>query len=67
LDPTDPGAADQVIDEAIAANPKSAELLQAKGEVLWSHGNADGAVHLFGEVLKIDPDNLLARLSRANG
>jgi putative PEP-CTERM system TPR-repeat lipoprotein len=55
-----------VIDEAIAANPKSAELLQVKGDMLWSRGDANGAVRLFGEALEIDPDYQLARLSRAN-
>ena len=55
-----------MIDEAIAANPKSAELLQVKGDMLWSRGDANGAVRLFGEALEIDPDFSLARLSRAN-
>jgi putative PEP-CTERM system TPR-repeat lipoprotein len=55
-----------VIDEAIAANPKSAELLQVKGDMLWSRGDASGAVRLFGEALEIDPDYQLAHLSRAN-
>src|SRR5207302_11032107 len=50
----------------IAANPKSAELLQVKGDMLWSHGDANGAVRLFSEALEIDPDHRLARLSRAN-
>ena len=56
----------RVIDEAIAVNPKSAELLQIKGDMLWSRGDADGAVRLFDEALEIDPDYQLARLSRAN-
>ncbi len=55
-----------VIDEAIADNPKSAELLQVKGEMLWSRRDANGAVQLFGKALEIDPDYQLARLSRAN-
>ena len=66
LSGTRPEEADSVIDEAIAANPKSAELLQVKGEMLWSRGDANGAVRLFGEALEIDPDYQLARLSRAN-
>jgi putative PEP-CTERM system TPR-repeat lipoprotein len=58
--------ADRVIDEAIADNPQSAQLIQVKGEMLWSRGDAAGAVRLFGEALKIDPNYQLARLSRAN-
>jgi|SRR5271165_429221 len=58
--------ADRVIDEAIDANPQSAQPLQVKGEMLWSRGDAAGAVRLFGEALKIDPHYQLARLSRAN-
>jgi putative PEP-CTERM system TPR-repeat lipoprotein len=66
LSGTRPEEAVEVIDEAIAANPKSAELLQVKGDMLWSRGDASGAVRLFGEALEIDPDYQLARLSRAN-
>ncbi len=66
LNGTRPEEAAEVIDEAIAANPKSAELLQVKGDMLWSRGDANGAVQLFGEALEIDPDYQLARLSRAN-
>ena len=66
LNGTDPMAADQVIDEAIAANPNSAEPAQVRGEMLSSRGDAYRAVQVFDEVLKIDPENLRARLSRAN-
>ena len=66
LNRTRPKEADRVIDEAIADNPQSAQLIQVKGEMLWSRGDAAGAVHLFGEALKIDPNYQLARLSRAN-
>lgn len=61
-----PGDADGVIDAAIVANPQSAELLQVKGDMLWSRGDATGAMRLFGEALKIDPSYQLARISRAN-
>ena len=61
-----PAEADQVIDEAIAANPQAAELLQVKGEMQWSRGDAAGALQLFGKALEIDPKYQLARLSRAN-
>ncbi len=66
LSATRPAEAIGVIDEAIAANPKSAELLQVKGDMLWSRRDANGAVQLFGKALEIDPDYQLARLSRAN-
>jgi putative PEP-CTERM system TPR-repeat lipoprotein len=63
---TKPEEADKVIDEAIAADPHSAEALQVKGEMLRSRGDQDGALQLFDEALKIDPKNTLAHLSRAN-
>ena len=63
---TKPEEAAKFIDEAIAANPRSAEALQVKGEMLRSRGDQDGAVRLFDEALKLDPKNLLAHLSRAN-
>src|SRR5438445_347252 len=66
LTKTNPEEADKLIDEAIAASPRSAEFLQVKGDMLQLRGDADGAVRLFDEALKIDPKNILAHLSRAN-
>jgi len=66
LTKTSPDEADRLIDEAIAANPRSAEMLQVKGEMVQARGDTDGAMRLFDEALKIDPKNLLAHLSRAN-
>ena len=66
LSGTRPEEAVGVIDEAIAGNPKSTELLQVKGDMLWSRGDANGALQLFGEALEIDPDYQLARIGRAN-
>ena len=66
LSGTRPEEAVRVIDEAIAATPKSAELLQVKGDMAWSRGDVNGALRLFSEALEIDPDHQLARLSRAN-
>jgi hypothetical protein len=40
-------AAERVINDVIAANPQSAELRRVKGEMLWSHGESNAAVHLF--------------------
>jgi len=62
---TKPEEADKFIDQAIAADPLSAEALQVKGEMLRSRGDQAGALRLFNEALKIDPKNVLARLSRA--
>ena len=61
-----PAEADKLIDEAIAADPRSAEALQVKGEMLRTRGNQEGAMRLFDQALKIDPKNLSAQLSRAN-
>jgi putative PEP-CTERM system TPR-repeat lipoprotein len=63
---TKPAEADKLIDEAIAANPRSAEARQVKGEILRSRGDQEGAMRLFDEALKIDPRNVSALLSRAN-
>jgi cellulose synthase operon protein C len=61
-----PDEADKLIDQAIAADPHSAEALQVKGEMLRSRGDQEGAIRLFDEALKIDPKSVLAHLSRAN-
>ena len=63
---TKPAEADKLIDGAIAADPRSAEALQVKGEILRSRGDQEGAMRLFGEALKIDPKNVSALLSRAS-
>src|SRR6266436_469306 len=63
---TKPAEADKLIDEAIAANPRSAEARQVKGEMLRSRGDQEGAMRLFDEALKIEPKNTSAHLSRAN-
>jgi putative PEP-CTERM system TPR-repeat lipoprotein len=63
---TKPAEADKLIDEAIVANPHSAEALQVKGEMLRSRGDQQGAMQRFDEALKIDPKNTLAHLSRAD-
>jgi cellulose synthase operon protein C len=65
LSGTKPAEADKLIDEAIAAAPRSAEALRVKGEMLRSRGDQEGAMRLFDEALKIDPKNVSAHLSRA--
>src|SRR5271167_3918104 len=66
LSGTKPAEADKLIDEAIAANPHSAEALQVKSEMLRSRGDQEGALRLLDEALKIDPQNTSAHLSRAD-
>ena len=66
LNRQDPEEADKLIDAAIAANPRSTEILQVKAEMLQSRGDQDGAMRLFDEALKIDPKDLQAHLGRAN-
>jgi Tfp pilus assembly protein PilF len=61
-----PAEADKLIDEVIAANPRSAEALQIKGDMLRGRGDQDSAMRLFNEALKIDPKNVAAQLSRAD-
>jgi putative PEP-CTERM system TPR-repeat lipoprotein len=63
---TKPAEADSMIDAAITADPRSAEALQVKGEMLRNRGDQEGAMRLFDEALKIDPKNVLAQLSRAD-
>jgi cellulose synthase operon protein C len=63
---TKPAEADKLIDEAIAANPRSTEALQVKGEMLRNRGDQEGAMRLFDEALKIDPKNIAAHLDRAD-
>src|SRR6516225_11167056 len=58
--------ADKTIDEAIAADPHSAEALQVKGEMLRTRDDQEGALRLFDQAIKVDPQNVLAHLSRAN-
>ncbi len=66
LTKTNPDEADKLIDEAISANPRSAEFLQVKGEMLQLRGDPSGAIRLYNEALTVDPKNLPAHLSRAN-
>jgi putative PEP-CTERM system TPR-repeat lipoprotein len=61
-----PAEADKLIDEVIGANPRSAEALLVKGEMLQGRGDQEGALRLYDQALKIDPTNISAHLDRAN-
>ena len=50
----------------LAAQPKSADAIALKGEILALGGNTDGAIQRFDEALTLDPGNTGARLARAN-
>jgi putative PEP-CTERM system TPR-repeat lipoprotein len=60
------GEAEKLVDAVLAADPHLSEALALKGETLAVRGDADGAMQRFGEALAIDPNNVTARLSRAN-
>lgn len=66
LTATKPTEAEKFVDEAIAADPRSSEALQVKGEMLRARGDRAGAMRLLDNALKIDPKNPLAHLSRAS-
>src|SRR3954453_13189617 len=58
--------AEKLVDDVLAAEPKSAEAVTLKGDILVMQGNADGALQRFGEALALAPNNTAARLARAN-
>ena len=65
LNANDPAEADKLIDEVIAADPRSTDALQVKGEMLRVRGDLDGALRLLDQALQIDPKSLPAILGRA--
>src|SRR3954447_1495024 len=61
-----PAEAEKIVDDVLAAEPKSAEAITLKGEILATHGDADSAIQRFDEAFALDPGNVTARLARAN-
>ena len=61
-----PAEAEKLVDDVLAAEPKSAEAIALKGDILSMRGDADGAIQRFDEALALDPNNVTARLARAN-
>jgi putative PEP-CTERM system TPR-repeat lipoprotein len=61
-----PAQADTLLDEVLAADPRSVEALQVKGEIARAKGDIAGAMNDFDRALSIDPNNIPVRLSRAN-
>lgn len=61
-----PAQAGQLLDEVLAANPKSVEALLVKGELARAQGKTQAAMSQFDAALQIDPKNLPARLGRAS-
>jgi len=58
--------AEKIVDAIVAADPKAAEAIAVKGEILAKRGDVDGAIARFGDALAVDPNNRTAHLSRAN-
>ena len=63
---TNPAEANKLLDQALAADPRSVEALQVKGDLARAQGDAKAAMSLFDAALKIDPKNVAVRLSRAS-
>src|SRR3954454_10502287 len=58
--------AEKITDEVLTAQPKSADAITLKGEILALRGDVDGALQRFDEALTLDLGNSGARLARAN-
>jgi putative PEP-CTERM system TPR-repeat lipoprotein len=63
---SNPQQANQLLGQVLAADPRSAEALQLKGELARSEGDSQTAMNDFNAALQIDPQNIAARLSRAD-
>ncbi len=63
---TDPAEANKLLDQVLAADPRSVEALLIKGELARIQGHPKAALSRFDAALAIDPKNLAVRLSRAS-
>jgi cellulose synthase operon protein C len=63
---SNPTEANKLLDQVLAANPRSVEALQVKGELARAQGDLKAAMSHFDAALKIDPKSLPVRLSRAS-
>jgi cellulose synthase operon protein C len=63
---SNPTEANKLLDQAIAADPRSVDALQVKGELARTQGDLQGAMSRFDAALKIDPKSVPVRLSRAS-
>ncbi len=63
---TDPAEANKLLDQVLAADPRSVEGLLIKGELDRIQGHPKAALSRFDAALAIDPKNIAVRLSRAS-
>jgi putative PEP-CTERM system TPR-repeat lipoprotein len=61
-----PAQAGKLLDEALAADPRSVEALEVKGELARAQGDPKAAMSHFDAALQISPNNAVVRLSRAS-
>ncbi|MFL6709303.1 MAG: XrtA/PEP-CTERM system TPR-repeat protein PrsT, partial [Massilia sp.] len=59
------GAA-KLVDRAIAANPKNADVFMFKGTLLRAQNQPESAIAAFGQAITLRPDLVQAYLERAN-
>lgn len=61
-----PTQADKLLDEVLAADPRSVDALEVKGELARAQGDPKAAMSHFDAALQINPNNAVVRLSRAS-
>jgi putative PEP-CTERM system TPR-repeat lipoprotein len=66
LGASNPQQANKLLDEVLTADPRSVEALQVKGELARAKGDTQAAMNDFAAALKIAPENIPVRLSRAD-
>jgi putative PEP-CTERM system TPR-repeat lipoprotein len=65
LSKQDVATASQYAEQAVTANPKSADAWLFKGDVLRVEGKVDAALAAYDQVVKLKPNNTQAYLSKA--